>query len=262
MDKKEDKLEQLQDWLQSSDGGQQLEEYLLQNSGLPGPRANLALAARFARYYSKPEITGTAWSLIIKWAGEPGEYLPFCAVQACAAHYSYADNEHRRQIRGILRTAMNDSGWRVREAAAIGLQLIGENDFSLLQELLDSWRPEASVLEQRAFLAGLAHPPLLESRSQVLYCLDLAEEITDAILQGKTAGCDPEHFRVLSKGLEYCLSLFAAAEPEAGFAMLRRLIESRDPRILRLVKANLGKARLSKKYPEQVQQLLAGLTTV
>ncbi|WP_042199432.1 hypothetical protein [Paenibacillus camerounensis] len=262
MSGKKDQFEPLQELLDSSGCWPQLEEYMLRNSGLPGPRANLALAAQFARYYAEKEITDTAWSLLIQWTGDPGEYLPFCAVQACAAHYSYADNERRSRIGAILRTAMNDPRWRVREAAAIGLQYIGEDDFRLLQELLDGWRPNASVLEQRAFLAGLAHPPLLTTSRQMLYCLELAGEITDGIIQGKTQGCDPEHFRVLSKGLEYSLSLFAAGEPEAGFALLRRLGESGDARMLRVVKENLGKARLSKKYPEQVQELLAGLTIV
>lgn len=57
---------------------------------------------------------------------------------------------------------------------------------------------------------------------------------------------DAEHFRVLSKGLEYSLSVFVASEPEAGFAMLEKFAKSRDTRMIKIVKSNLGKSRLSK----------------
>ncbi|MNI53735.1 hypothetical protein D3C73_1085880 [compost metagenome] len=81
-------------------------------------------------------------------------------------------------------------------------------------------------------------------------------------MHGVAEGCEPEHIRVLSKGLEYSLSVFAASDPEAGFALLARLAESGDARMIRIVKSNLGKSRLSKKYPERVRELLAGLTTL
>ncbi|MBY0013912.1 hypothetical protein [Paenibacillus typhae] len=249
-DKQEDKVP-LQEWTQSRESWPLLEEYLQLRSGLPGPRANLELAARFARGYARAEITDTAWILLTVWAEDPGEYLPFCAVQACAAHYAFTDSLRRGWIKQMLKRAMNDARWRVREAAAIGLQYVGEYNFPELRELL----------EQRAFVAGLAHPPMLKSREQAQYSLGLAAEITDGILNGRSAGYDSEQFRVLSKGLEYSLSLFVAAEPEAGFALLGRLAASGDERMVRIVKSNLSKARLSKKYPGQVEELLAGLTS-
>ncbi len=259
-DKEEDNVP-LQEWTQSLESWPLLEEYLQLRSGLPGPRANLELAARFARGYARAEITDTAWILLTEWAEDPGEYLPFCAVQACAAYYAFTDSLRRGWIKQMLKRAMNDARWRVREAAAIGLQYIGEYNFPELRELLDSWRPEATMLEQRAFMAGLAHPPLLKSGDQAQYSLNLAAEITEGILNGRSAGYDSEQFRVLSKGLEYSLSLFVAAEPEAGFALLGRLAASGDERMVRIVKSNLSKARLSKKYPGQVEELLAGLTS-
>ncbi|MNC05932.1 hypothetical protein D3C75_534310 [compost metagenome] len=252
----------LQQWIENREHWPLLEGYMHDNSGLPGPRANLELAAGFAQYFADSEISETAWALLCSWVDAAGEFLPFCAVQACGAHYAYADEQRRRLVENVLKVAMNDARWRVREAAAIGLQSIGESEFRLLTELLDGWRADAALLEQRAFVAALAHPPLLKNRGHVLYSLDLAAGITDGILHGTANGCDPEHFRVLSKGLEYSLSLFAAAEPEEGFALLRRLAESGDARMMRIVKSNLGKTRLSKKYPDRVRELLTGLTTV
>ncbi|CAH1190575.1 hypothetical protein PAECIP111892_00252 [Paenibacillus auburnensis] len=251
-----------QEWIENREHWPLLEGYMQDNSGLPGPRANLELAAGFARYFADSMISDTAWVLLCSWVDAPDEFLAFCAVQACGAHYAFADDQRRRLVERVLKAAMNAAGWRVREAAAIGLQSLGEADFRLLTQLLDGWREDATLLEQRAFVAALAHPPVLKNRDHVLYALDLAAGITDGILHGAAKGCDPEHFRVLSKGLEYSLSLFAAAEPEEGFALLRRLAESGDARMMKIVKSNLGKTRLSKKYPDRVHELLAGLTTV
>ncbi|WP_310832802.1 hypothetical protein [Paenibacillus pedocola] len=251
-----------QEWIENREHWPLLEGYMHDNSGLPGPRANLELAAGFAQYFADSKISDTAWALLCSWVDAPGEFLVFCAVQACGAHYASADDQRRLLVESVLKAAMNDAGWRVREAAAIGLQSIGESDFRLLTPLLNGWREDANLLEQRAFVAALAHPPLLKNRDHVLYALDLAAGITDGILHGAAKGCDPEHFRVLSKGLEYSLSLFAAAAPEEGFALLSRLAESGDARMMRIVKSNLGKTRLSKKYPDRVRELMAGLTTV
>lgn len=242
---------------------------LLNQSGLPGPRANLSLAEEFARCFARSEVSDESWSLLSSWADippneadaqDPREFLPFCAVLAYGASYGYTDSEGRTGIEGKLRLAMNDSRWRVREAAAMALQEIGEFDFELLRGILDGWRPEATALEQRAFIAGLAHPPLLRDKNHADYCLELSADILNELLSGKYRQADPEHVRVLSKGLEYALSLFVASQPEAGFALLRRLAGSGDKMMIRIVKSNLGKKRLSQKYPEEVQELLAGLT--
>jgi len=258
-------------WLSDQEQWGQLAQYMQEESRLPGPRVNLELSDRFAQQYAGPQVTETAWQLLTDWAGiteaeagtnDPREFLPFCAVRALGAYYGYAADERRSVIRGVVKTAMNDSRWRMREAAAMGLQSIGETDFPLLQELLDMWIPDANMLEQRAFVAALAHPPLLKAQPNALYALDTASGIMEQILAGNGTDGDPEHFRILSKGLEYSLSVFAANEPEAGFAMLGRFAASGDARIVRIVKSNLGKTRLSKKYAREVAEILNELTIV
>ncbi|QQZ59436.1 hypothetical protein JI735_22655 [Paenibacillus sonchi] len=247
-----------------------LTDYMLHESGLPGPRANLTLAGSFAGLFARPEVTETAWELISAWShlpeseaktGDPQEYLPFCAVWACGAHYAHADSIRRSQAEERLQAAMNDGRWRLREAAAMGLQSLGEYDFALLRELLDGWRSGATLLEQRAFVAALAHPPLLKAEANVLYCLELAAGIMDGIRSSDSGPAEREHFRVLSKGLEYSLSVFAASLPQPGFAMLRKYAASGDPRLIKIVKSNLGKTRLTKNYPDEVAGLLQLLTT-
>ncbi|WNS45852.1 hypothetical protein [Paenibacillus sp. MMS20-IR301] len=256
-------------WAGTREHWPQLSDYLLSRSGLPGPRANLGLAGDFARCFANPEVSAEALSLLSSWcelppnpqdANDPEEYLPLCALLAYGAYYGYGEQEHRSMVEEKLQAAMNDSRWRVREAAAMSLQLIGEFDFSLLQNLLEGWRRDATALEQRAFVAALAHPPLLKDEVHAGYCLELSEEILSGLLSGSHAQADPEHLRVLSKGLEYALSLFVAGKPEAGFALLRRISCSGDKTMIRIVKSNLSKKRLSGKYPDETAEILAGLT--
>ncbi|MEC0169389.1 hypothetical protein [Paenibacillus graminis] len=248
----------------------QLTDYMLQESGLPGPRANLTLAGSFAKLFARPDVTETAWELISAWSqlteseaktGDPQEFLAFCAVWASGAHYAHAGRARRGQAEERLQAAMNDGRWRLREAAAMGLQSLGEYDFALLRQLLDGWCVEATLLEQRAFVAALAHPPLLKAEANVLYCLELAAGIMEGIRSGGSGSADPEHFRVLSKGLEYSLSVFAASLPQPGFAMLRKYAVCGDPRLIKIVKSNLGKTRLTKNYPDEVAELLQLLTS-
>ncbi|WP_379134858.1 HEAT repeat domain-containing protein [Paenibacillus sp. sgz500958] len=248
----------------------QLEDELMKASHLPGPRANLALAGNFADLYARVEVSDTAWKLLVTWAaikdceaqtGDPREFLPFCAVCACGTYYGFAAEDHRDEIRQILRSAMNDSRWRMREAAAMTLQSIGERDFTLLKALLDHWRQQANPLEQRAFIAALAHPPLLKDNEVCLYSLILADEIMEGLRSSEEPG-DAEHTKVLIKGLEYGLSVLAADAPEEGFALLRKYAESGDVRYIKIVKSNLGKTRLSKKYASEVSAILTGLTNV
>jgi len=243
---------------------------MLKESRLPGPQANLGLSESFAKFFAHPQLTESAWELLTHWVdssedevdtNDPHVFLIFCAVRASGGYYCFAGEERRCEIEGFLKSAMNDSRWRLREAAAMGLQGIGESDFTLLAQLINTWKEGANPLEQRAFIAALAHPPFLKVQENVQYCLDLASEIMNEVLANHGELGDPEDFRILSKGLEYGLSVFVAYEPEAGFAMLRSYAKSTDSRIIKILKSNLGKARLSKKYAPQVAEILLDLTT-
>ncbi|NJJ39046.1 hypothetical protein [Paenibacillus apii] len=260
-------LAELERWMNGGEAApERLGNELAADSRLPGPRANLELAEKFARHFAVPELAGGMWELLVEWAeisdeaagtGNPREFLPFCVLQAMGAHYGYADAERRERIADVFKRAMNDSRWRMCEAAAMGLQNVGEQDFGLLRALLEAWKRGANELEQRAFVAALAHPPLLKAKDNAGYALSLAGEIMEELAARPVR--EPEPLRVLSKGLEYALSVFAAAEPEEGFALLERFAGMSDPRIVRIVKANLGKSRLIRKYGPQTQAILAAI---
>ena len=101
------------------------DEYLLQESGLPGPRGNIELAqavaeegdlALFQRYLAfTPDLAPV---------NSPCEFLAFCGVLGLGRLVAEGD----RQFLPVLQQAASDPRWRTREAVAMGLQRWGDVD--------------------------------------------------------------------------------------------------------------------------------------
>lgn len=238
----------------------ELAELLVSNSQLPGPRANLELidvVANTAAANSELAPVFAAWLEIESGPNDPREFLPATAAVALGAIYPSAEPATRVAITRQLRSAANDARWRVREGVAMGLQRIGEADFPTLIGQLSEWSIDGSLLEQRAIVAALAHPPILKRRDAALNALRMGEQVAMSVVDTPVDRRRTEQFKVLKQGLSYALSVLVAAAPEEGFAMLRRLIETADRDLLAIVRANLGKARLAKAHPNEVAQLTA-----
>jgi len=124
----------------------ELEDMLISNSNLPGPRGNLELANAFADCLKAMQyIDDGLWKILNDWVGisaentpsdSPKEFIPFCAIQALGVIFTFADSKKKSKIIEMIRVAANDSRWRIREAVAIGLQWIEEKDFSESEEIL------------------------------------------------------------------------------------------------------------------------------
>jgi hypothetical protein len=160
-----------------------------------------------------------------------------------------------------IRGAAEDPRWRTREASAMALQRLGEEDPELLRSTLDGFLSGASLLARRAVVAALAHPPLLEDEDFARYALATAERVLADTAEVAHEERRSEEFRVLVKGLSYSLSVLAAALPREGFALLERWAKSPDRDIRRVLAANLKKRRMSAANPERtasLQKLLGG----
>lgn len=149
----------------------EIEDYLCANFNLPSPRGNLTLAFKFADCFEKETISKDLLDLLIRWVNisaeeaptnNPGEYLPFCGILALGAYYCYADEETKDLIMNQFKIAMNDKRWRTREGVAMGFQKIAEKDFNPIKKYFSMWYYSSNHLEKRAFVATLAHPPILK----------------------------------------------------------------------------------------------------
>jgi hypothetical protein len=139
----------------------------------------------------------------------------------------------------------------------MGFQRIAERDFGAIRDLFSRWVESASPMGQRAILAALAHPPILDIAENARYCLQIADRILAEVASADRASRKSEGFRVLKQGLEYALSVFVEPLPEEGFPFLKRWAQRGDPDVAAIVRSNLQKARLAKKYPARVAEALA-----
>jgi hypothetical protein len=263
-----DVIEKIVPMLTCPDKYQEIEKLLLMNSNLPGPRGNLTLAYKFAQCFEREQLDQNLSDLLFKWAGISSEkapantteeYIPFCAILALGSHYVFTSEDKKIRIMNQIREAMNDKRWRMRESAAIGLQLIAEKDIGPVKSYITNWYGSSNLLEKRAFLAALAHPPILKEKETTRFSLRVSEAILEDLLKVSEDTWRTEEFATLSKGLQYCLSVFAAELPEEGFELLKKYARSKNKQVVKIIRANLGKTRLTKKYPGLVKEVLVEL---
>jgi len=220
--------------------------YLLQESGLPGPRGNIELARavaeegdealfeRFLAYDADRAPTNSAH-----------EFLAFCGVLGLGRLLAEGDAGALTR----LRSAASDPRWRTREAVAMALQRFGAVSMDALLQEMESWS-KGSMLEQRAAAAALCEPALLRDEAQGDKVLDILDEITGS-LQG-IEDRKQDGFQALRKGLGYCWSVAVAAHPQAGRPMMEKWLESDDRDVQWIMRQNLRKKRLARMDAEWV----------
>jgi hypothetical protein len=147
-------------------GAPDWDAYLRRNSGLPGPRANLELAQAAAESASPARIR--RWCAISPEHGSDDEYLAFCGVIGLGILAARGS----KPALGRLGLFASDPRWRIREAVALGLQLVGDRDWDQLLRTARSW-----AAKRHASHARRSRGP---GRA----------EAAPAVLPGQTGACD------------------------------------------------------------------------
>jgi len=236
-------LSQLDDW----------DDYLLENSGLPGPRGNLELAQAAALEGTLQQFEHfLTFDALRAPTGTAHEFLAFCGVRGLGKMAATGDLRNLARLRQYA----SDPRWRLREAVAMALQDVGMADFNLLYEEMSSWDP-CTWLEKRAIAAALAEPALLKAPGNAEQALKMLDKITASLLAApdrKDAG-----FLVLRQGLGYCWSVVVAACPETGKIVMEKWLASPDTDIHWIMRENLRKKRLERMDAAWVHQWQAAL---
>jgi hypothetical protein len=223
-----------------------VEPFLLEESGLPGPRGNIELAEAAARVVD--EETLIRWSSLDEQAAPentPQVLLVFAGLLGLGRLLA----EGRQDVLSHLRTAASDSRWRVREGVATALQHLGDADFARLCDEMERWL-EGTWLEQRAAAAAVCEPRFLDSEDDVRRVLAILDRITSGVAGAEQRAGDD--FRVLRQALGYCWSVAVAQHPEQGEAVIERWLRSTDRDVRRIMRENLRKRRLSRADPDWV----------
>lgn len=220
-----------------------VEAFLRANSGLPGPRGNLELAHAFAQEGKANQIWALA-ALDPSDAPEntPEGFLAFCGVLGLGRLILEGD---LRAEAALLRRA-SDPRWRVREAVATALQLVGDEDRRRYVKIV-AVLARGGPLEQRAAVAAVAEPRLLKSNIAVRSALRVLYRATRSVARaGRPLG---EGEKVLRQALAYAWSVVVVAEPAVGKPAMEVWLQSKDPTIVWMMTQNLGKARLQRAAP-------------
>lgn len=232
------KLQALSDW----------DNYLLKESGLPGPRGNIELAQiaadegnleLFLRYIGYTADRAPANS--------PYEFLAFCGTVGLGRLLAEGG---MKQLK-ILRALASDPRWRIREAVAMALQRLGDVNWNQLLTAMRNWS-HGTPLEQRAAACALCEPRLLGQEEHARDTLDILDRITASIEQ--IVDRRIEDFSSLRKGMAYCWSVAVASLPDEGKNIMEKWLISTDKDITWIMQQNLKKKRLDRMDGSWVQK--------
>lgn len=214
--------------------------YLLAESRLPGPRANLELAFAAAQEGSAEQLL--RYSDLDSQAAPqntPAEFLAVCGIIGLGYLMARGEGDYFQ----ILRRKASDPRWRIRESVALGLQEYGRSSMEDLLDAMMDWS-HGTPLECRAAVATLCEPGLLTDPVHAAKVMDILDRITASIKDQDDR--KSQDFKVLRKGLAYGWSVAVAAQPELGKPMMEKWITSKDKDIRWIMKQNLKKKRLSR----------------
>jgi hypothetical protein len=233
-----EKLRTIQDW----------EPYLLQESGLPGPRGNLELAQAVADAGDRELFEHfLSFTSQVAPVNDPHEFLAFCGVVGLGRLLAEGDEK----ILDQLRLYACDPRWRMREGVAMALQRLGKRDMPALLQAMEAWS-RGNWLEKRAAAAALAEPALLHREKDALHALQILDHITASMENsGETKS---EGYKILQQGLGYCWSVVVVAIPEQGKRLMEKWLACPDHAIHRLMQENLKKNRLLRLDPAWVKK--------
>lgn len=232
------KLRELDDW----------DTYLLQESGLPGPRSNLELLQAVAEEGNEELFLRY---IAIKAEDAPvnsrEEFLAACGTVGLGRLIAGGKIEYLP----ALRILASDSRWRIREGVAMALQIYGASHMEQLLHEMEEWR-KGNNFEKRAAAAAICEPGLLQQREQAIRALKILNSITSSI---QTIGNRKEEsFKALRKGLAYCWSVAIVAQPDEGKILFAEWFTSKDQDIIWIIKENLKKDRLQRMDAEWVKE--------
>ena len=224
------------------------DQFLLNESGLPGSRANLELVQAvadegaldlFQRYLSyTPERAST---------NSPEVFLVVCGVVGLGRLLAEGDLDQL----AVLRACANDPRWRVREAVAMALQRWGDADMPALLNAMNEWA-NGTLLERRAAVAAVCEPRLLKKPKHAKRVLKLLDTITTSIVREPNRKA--EDFKTLRQALGYCWSVAVAALPVVGKPAMEKWLVTLDADVAWLMRENLKKDRLKRMDAKWVKE--------
>lgn len=232
-------------------------------SGLPGTRANVAVAQAFAnecvaRGKAADELAFDMATLHADVApgASPREFLPMCGVLAIGGRAA-VDPSLRKKTIAVLHEAAEDLRFRVREAVPLALAKIGGAMGDALVRDVASWMD--GFFQATAVLLALAHPawlPSIDRADEVIARLDEAYELAK---KAPRAAARYPGRKALVEALAVAPSAVAARFGVPVFDALARWSSTEMPELRDAIAANLRAGNLASRYAAEIERVRAAL---
>jgi hypothetical protein len=234
-----------------------LTDFLKSNSGLPGPRGNLTLAAEVSKLIASYWATKREFlkETIIGWSKSGDEYLMFVAYSTIGYVLSRNPSEDDWAV-PILYEANFSRLWRAREGVTIALEALLEDGADFTLGLIEDWCISNNPIVVRNSIVALAHPTQLRRNQAQLDALERYNGVGMGII-AEVADLQDDT-KMLAKSLGFTISVAAEAD-EDYLDELDRWINDPVKAWRPIIRENLTKARIRKKYPRRVEALLKHL---
>lgn len=238
---------------------EEIKEYLMFDSGLPGKRANLKKVEEFSELVEASRLDEELFIFIEDlWEtdsdGNDKETMLVLSGLLASSHF-YMDDKYRDRVTIIFKEAMNDSRWRVREIIQESFKVIARLDYKTLVSYFDSFN-SLSPLEYRAIVTTLAHPEILKTEEQKTYSMKKMIESMNAFLEyEKIYDKKDDDFVALQKGLSFAISVIVSENSEEGVKILEEYL-NKSKIMNKILKENLKKNRLIKNYSNECDTLI------
>ena len=222
-------------------------ERLLAESGLPGPRGNLALLYEFAASCSPKEAEACLKYIKADTGNSPEEFVGMCGVLGWAV----ANRADLDAVFAHLTRYASHASWRIREAVAMAIQEVGVEDLAPVLTRLAAFA-KGNPLEMRAVVAGLCEPKLLTEERTNIEILGVLGRITDSLRHGRKLSDDELSLR---KALGYGWSVVVWKTPGPGKQAFEALLRDENKNLRWIARENLKKDRLRKMDAAWVEEM-------
>jgi hypothetical protein len=228
--------------------------FLSSHSGLPGPRGNLTLALEASQLIlsSWMKQSGFLRRLLMNWASSNDEYVMFVA-HAALGHVLGSYPEEAVWIVPLLYNANFNPLWRAREGVTFALEALLERRRVFALGLIDSWCSSKNPVVVRNAVVALAHPTQIRENPDQLEALERNNAVGMKLV-ADALNMTPE-IKLLSRSLGFTISV-AAEVDESYLEQIEGWISRGVKPWRSILRENLGKARIRKKYPDRVATLL------
>jgi hypothetical protein len=228
-------------------------------SGLPGTRANMALAQAFATDCAARGRKADALVFAMAEMNDeaaPGatakEFLPVCGVIAVGARAA-DDPKLRRRAMKLLHDAAEDTRFRVREAVPLALARLGEAEGDALVHELASWMD--GFFHAAAVLRALADKSFLAKIDDTRAAI---ERLDDAYRLARDAPRSATRWPGWKALVEMLACVPAAVAGRFGvrvFDLLAAWADTEIPELRAAIEANLKGGALAGRYTSEIARV-------